>query len=126
MSKENNSTSEQICKTCGGLGGRASRYGPPVVTLPDGRLSGWTVGGKKDCASCGGTGFSEAAAEDQNSNKAAKNSFVPRTESPLSALQQGFVFRPDAAQFLRQLADHVGSVVDGQRVKVTVDIQMEK
>lgn len=47
----------KVCKNCDGLGGRKSRYGPPLVRLADGRLSGWTVGGKYDCAACGGTGF---------------------------------------------------------------------
>lgn len=55
-----NSTGESeriVCQECLGLGGRASGYGPPLVRLPDGRLSGWIVGGKKDCVKCGGTGF---------------------------------------------------------------------
>jgi len=54
---------QQVCPECGGLGGAISRYGPPILRrLPDGRLQGWTVGGKKDCKGCNGTGFKPDAA----------------------------------------------------------------
>lgn len=47
----------KVCEKCDGLGGRMSRYGPGYTRLPDGRLDGWPMSGKKDCEPCNGTGF---------------------------------------------------------------------
>lgn len=46
-----------VCSQCGGAGGPLSKYGPPPRKLADGRLVGWTIGGKKNCGLCSGTGF---------------------------------------------------------------------